>query len=272
MSLVRTGFRVYLDALRFAVRSLGAGRVRDGLKLLIAPVGYWRFLPNALVYEEFRRLQARRILDVSSPKLVGMAMARADGAEVVATDLDDPALVGRWKPTADASGLRRYTVEYQDARRLAYPDNSFDLVYSISVIEHIPGSGDTEALAEMARVCRPGGSVVVEVPWRHTAHDVIHEYDSKGAPLAAPSFYERYYDRAALEARLQSPALQLTARWFLGEGVAVDPWIATPRLPRPLRVALLPLEPWLAAANYRCAVDPAAAGRPLAALLAFRKL
>jgi SAM-dependent methyltransferase len=49
------------------------------------------------------------------------------------------------------------TVEQADCEALPYDDAAFDVVYSWGVIHHTP---DTErALAELVRVCRPGGIV-----------------------------------------------------------------------------------------------------------------
>lgn len=55
----------------------------------------------------------------------------------------------------------RIIPEFQDMRRLTYPDNSMDIVVSFSSIEHIPGDGDIMAAKEMARVCKPGGIVII---------------------------------------------------------------------------------------------------------------
>ncbi len=260
---------VYLSALRIGVVTLFRGRRSEGLKQLVAPVGYWRVWPNALILAEAERSQPSCVLDVSSPKLPSLILGRR--AEVWATDLDDPLLITRWKTTAEANRLRRYHVQYEDARALSFAADSFDLVYSISVIEHIPEQGDTQALAEFARVVRPGGTVIVEVPYRRQAREIVQTYDSKGAPLAAPRFYERHYDQASLDHRLRVPGLELTQRWILGEWLPVDPWIATPRLPRLLRLAVLPLEPFLAMVNYWMRPDDST-GRPLAAVLVFRKV
>lgn len=45
-----------------------------------------------------------------------------------------------------------------DARRIPFADGSFDLVVSMDVLEHIPDSN--RAIDEMARVMRPGGTLV----------------------------------------------------------------------------------------------------------------
>jgi SAM-dependent methyltransferase len=49
-----------------------------------------------------------------------------------------------------------------DLSLLPFPDDFFDLVFSDSVIEHLPNPPG--AVAEMARVVRPGGWVVVTTP------------------------------------------------------------------------------------------------------------
>jgi SAM-dependent methyltransferase len=269
MSLRLTAISVYLSALRIGAVSLLRGNLIDGLKQLIAPVGYWRLLPNAVVLAEAKKLVPNaKVLDVSSPKLPSLILGSR--AEIWATDLDDPQLIGRWQRTAKAIGLQRYHVQYENACRLSFPDNTFDMVYSISVVEHIPDNGDSLALSEFQRVLKPGGIAIVEVPFRRKHQDIMQNYDSKGFPLSAPRFYERYYDSESVDQRLQADNLILAERWILGEWFSVDKWIATARLPRVLRLAILPVEPWIALVNYWIGKTDTS-GNPLGALLVFRK-
>ena len=49
-----------------------------------------------------------------------------------------------------------------DATKLPFPDNTFDRIIAAEVLEHIPA--DEAAMAELARVLRPGGTIAVTVP------------------------------------------------------------------------------------------------------------
>ena len=50
----------------------------------------------------------------------------------------------------------------QDAQELTYPTSFFDVVLSVDVIEHVQDC--RKAVREMARVCKPGGFVIVTAP------------------------------------------------------------------------------------------------------------
>lgn len=56
----------------------------------------------------------------------------------------------------------RLEVRWMDARTLDFPDESFDVVFSLSSFEHFGGPGDVAAASrEMGRVLRPGGHALV---------------------------------------------------------------------------------------------------------------
>ncbi len=117
-------------------------------------------------------------------------------ARTYATETDRVYLK-RQKSYMKALGLGRrdaFIVQSEDATRLSFADGSVDLVTAVSTIEHIPGDGDIRAMAEFARVLRPGGRVVVTVPT-----DATYIENEKTFYYAG---FERRYDPAALRERL----------------------------------------------------------------------
>ena len=56
----------------------------------------------------------------------------------------------------------RLEVRYMDGRELAFPDASFDVVFSVSSIEHFGGPADiARGARELGRVLRPGGHALI---------------------------------------------------------------------------------------------------------------
>ena len=63
-----------------------------------------------------------------------------------------------------------------DIARLPFASASFDAVVSVDVHYHRRVGDDAATLAELARVCRPGGAVVLWLPaydWMRSSHDAI---------------------------------------------------------------------------------------------------
>jgi len=88
----------------------------------------------------------------------------------------DPSLgaVAAMKRVATQLNLRVSGV-VGDARRLPFPDNSFDVVYSYSVIQHFSKDDARDAFAEMARVLRPGGTFLVQMPLKTGVRCLQHQ-------------------------------------------------------------------------------------------------
>jgi len=51
-----------------------------------------------------------------------------------------------------------------DAARLPYQDSCVDVIVCSELLEHLPDGQDAKALAEMARVLKPGGRLLITVP------------------------------------------------------------------------------------------------------------
>ena len=70
--------------------------------------------------------------------------------------------------------LKKLEFKLDDGTNLSFPDHTFDVVVSFSTIDHIPSAeGREKAVAEMARVCKPGGYVILTVPNRWNIPYVI---------------------------------------------------------------------------------------------------
>lgn len=63
---------------------------------------------------------------------------------------------------------------FADASRLPLPDASIDTVLLLEVLEHL--HQPAQALSEIARVLRPGGQLLLTVPFLYPVHDAPHDY------------------------------------------------------------------------------------------------
>lgn len=93
-----------------------------------------------------------------------------------------------------------------DATSLPFPDGSFDRVIAAEILEHVPQ--DRRAMAEIARVLKPGGIAAVTVPaWlpERVCWALSREYHE------VPGGHIRIFTRAELTAKLAAAGLAVTA-------------------------------------------------------------
>ncbi|MFT4081415.1 MAG: methyltransferase domain-containing protein [Nocardioides sp.] len=90
------------------------------------------------------------------------------GADVVAfdRDADELARVNEWfwamKEAGEVPEGAEAATKEGDALALPFADGEFDRIVAAEVLEHIPA--DIQAIEELARVLRPGGTLAVSVP------------------------------------------------------------------------------------------------------------
>ena len=85
--------------------------------------------------------------------------ARVVGVNVVPSEIDRGHRYARQRNVAD-----RVTFELQDMTRTTFPDGSFDVVWAIESVCHVPDK--REFLAEARRLLKPGGRLVVADAFR----------------------------------------------------------------------------------------------------------
>jgi SAM-dependent methyltransferase len=202
--------RLYGTSVELGLRYLlRRGYLREAVIRIVVPLDPSRYLELPETMRELAARPGERVLDLASPKLLAVTLARA-GVDVVSVDQLETEIDAWRKLTA---GEPRLTLQVADGRALPFEDGSFDHAYSVSVLEHIPEPGDEQALRELARVVKPGGRVAVTLP-----HAREYREDWRDAPVYAEQaagdrhFFQRWYDEARLERfAAAAPALELVS-------------------------------------------------------------
>lgn len=266
--------RIWRTGLARGVRILPREPVL-GLKRVVLPVSYWRTVEFAYVWGQLATFAGvRRVLDLGSPKDLAVHLAEHYGFDIVSADiLEEESRISHRLERArsrDGAGPGRVRAVVQDGRYLGFRDGSFDAAFSVSVLEHIPGAGDTLAMAELIRVVRKGGVVIGTVPYDRAYRETfvrgaVYERDYDGEPV----FFERHYDAVSLANRLLfMPSVRVVNVEVWGEGrLRGERWLQ--RL-GPLRAVASPLEAPLAGACLR-PIGPKGEGHPMAAFFTLRK-
>lgn len=172
------------DILEYYGRGMEEARLRQG----VGRLEFWRtqdILRRVLPLPD----NGRRLLDVGGGCGIHAAWLAADGWEVT---LIDPV------PAHVAQASSMVPAFVGDARALDVPDGSADIVLLLGPLYHLPDPADRlAALAEAARVVRPGGTVAVATINRHAA---LHDQLNKGG------WFEPWR-RARLEATVATGAV-----------------------------------------------------------------
>ncbi len=219
----------YFTSIEVGLRSLRSRAYRkEAAERIANPLSYPRYMEFELAINPLLPVDGCRVLDIGSPKLPLLVLARhARNVQLWSTDIRDY-FIGPTREFLKTLRMeQRVQLEVQDARHLTYEDQFFDRIFSISVVEHIPDSGDSDAMREIARVLKPGGAATITTPFNAGGYreefvrGPVYERHDAGA-----TFYQRHYDRATLQSRLLEPSgLVVEGMTFFGEpGFRVEPW------------------------------------------------
>jgi SAM-dependent methyltransferase len=179
------------------------------------PEYYWF---EAAVREHFLTVPADlqpKVLDVGSPKMLGLYLGVNTRAELTLTDISDLNVDEYRLMWRGLEGKAKGKVMFSlaDARSLEFGDAEFDVVYSMSVIEHIEGEeGDSRAIRELLRVLKPGGLLVLSVPFGNKYVEQKRIGFSGAARKTGDReayFFQRIYGEAAFQKRILEHAVEL---------------------------------------------------------------
>jgi ubiquinone/menaquinone biosynthesis C-methylase UbiE len=146
--------------------------IKDALRTFINPIDSTRDIEFSYLIKFLQKnnIKPENVLDISSPFV--MAYVLSAKGKVIKTDInpDEREMI------KESHNLR---FKLEDGTKLSFADNTFDLVYSISVIEHIYQKY-AEAVIEMIRVLKPGGYLYLTFPV--AAQHVEEWQDQKAYP------------------------------------------------------------------------------------------
>ena len=179
--------------------------------------------PNTAFVERLLALGAHgRMLDIGTGPghLPLLVCDRIPDATVVGVDLAQNMLRHAERHRAASPHRDRVSYRLADAKGLDFPDAHFDVVYSNTILHHIPDP--RPFLAEANRVRRPGGVLLVRDLFRPETPERAGELVALHAASANP--YQQELFRASLHAALTPEELRAMVAeiGIAGAGVVVD--------------------------------------------------
>jgi len=125
---------------------------------------YYEFFPKVA---EFEYHSGERVLEVGVGVGTDLVQYAKNGARVSGIDLTKEA-IKTTKKNFKLRGLEYDVLKTDDAEKLSFKDNSFDLVCSYGVLHHTPNTD--KAIKEVYRVLKPKGKAIVLLyarGWKH---------------------------------------------------------------------------------------------------------
>lgn len=135
-------------------------------------------------------------------------------SKIFLTDILEESL-GLARKLAEGWGINNVEFKKEDARRMSFPNNEFDIVFSDAVIQHLPD--DLAAVREMVRVLKPGGRIVLSVVNKRNFHTLYKMLKGRKYEYG----YEKSYTRSELRKILEENGLRVKAEdgFYVGYGL-----------------------------------------------------
>jgi len=157
------------------------------------------------------------ILDISSPKLLSLYLS-TKGFNLTISDVTDY-FINDFKIYSRFFNISP-KLDTFDAKKTPYLDNSFDKIFSISVLEHVPDYGDIEIVKEGYRILKKGGQFIITLPayktymeeWVTMNISWPTKKNEKGE-----SFFQRRYNKRVILERFANTGFKIEDIVFIAE-------------------------------------------------------
>lgn len=178
------------------------------LQMICNPVSMVRYFEFPFTHNAVNWQSISTWLDISSPRLLlSYLLSKYAHLKVVAINPDQLDLSETKYYLDKFNLLHRANLQSCYAEHLPFKDNSFDLVTSISVIEHIPNENDLSVIKEIWRVLRPRGKLVLTIPCFKEYFEEWRDSDPYGLLAVKKGdkyFFQRFYDDNAIQIRISN--------------------------------------------------------------------
>lgn len=146
-----------------------------------------------------RVVAGKDVLDIAFGEGLGSRLLAVEAGNVVSIDISEPAVALAQK----RYGGPRLRFETGSATAIPLPDASLDVVVSFGTTEH--RSNHQEMLAEVKRVLRPGGVLVMSTPDKSRALDASGHVDPSQVPPSLREQFDAFLSSQFSHVRIHGP-------------------------------------------------------------------
>lgn len=202
---VYLGWKLVLNSIRIGfsalikIRHINLTYLKRTVVRILNPLDIIRYYELPATWKELGTISKNdKLLDLSSPKLLAVTIAKQIGCNITATDIW-PEEIHDWKNMVGE--MKNIDWQVADGRSLPFGSETFDHIFSVSVIEHIPNKGDIKTVKELSRVLKPGGRLIITVP---SSHEGKKGYSDEGiyGTDRGRQFWARSYSPTQLKKRI----------------------------------------------------------------------
>lgn len=198
-------FRKYfiLQGIRFIIKKYD---LRNAYRFIVTPLDSLRYFEFDFMWQSVINMEIQSYLDISSPRLFPLMLidrSQHVNADLINPDKRDLAETILMAETLGLKGRCRFHADL--IGEVSLNPGSFDLVTSMSVIEHI--SDDKGAIQKMWDLLKPGGRLLITLPCAAEAYEeYINRNDYELDHLSEDGFifFQRYYDEKLIQERIFS--------------------------------------------------------------------
>ncbi|MCK4826977.1 class I SAM-dependent methyltransferase, partial [bacterium] len=175
-------------------------------RMMIYPLDTVRYFEFDFMWKFLQDMKSGRYLDVSSPRfllIISLMTSPEVHADIVNPDISDLSIT---RDLVSICGLERQCRFHNiQAENMPFDSESFDVITSMSVLEHIPADGDCKAIRKMWEVLKKGGRLIISVPCAKEAFEEYINVDFYGLYNGDEQGYvfgQRFYDQIEIEKRV----------------------------------------------------------------------